>query len=211
MLRIIYYFMNRWIMFFMYFTRIGTKFNQYEFQTIGGDQFILGKESFDDGNNKNDDGCMDCYLQCQDQCTLCLKEIVQKIVLKFGDQENKFITVRRDQLFLDIEECYDGNQRKSQCQKLMYDCQKGVFNPCKSGWILAQQKICTIFHGDGIVVDSQEQCAGVNNIPLLMIVINVISNVQKVALIVKRLMQIMQYQLISFAQQDLQILQRQQQ
>ncbi|CAD8104073.1 unnamed protein product [Paramecium primaurelia] len=107
-------------------------------QPICGDLLVLGNEQCDDGNDENDDGCIDCYFQCQEQCTLCDRgECRECNVEGWQLYINKCTTICGDQLVLGKEECDDGNhiphdgcyECKYQCQEQCTDCVKGI---CKA-------------------------------------------------------------------------------
>ncbi|CAD8162332.1 unnamed protein product [Paramecium pentaurelia] len=143
-------------------------------QPICGDQLVLGNEQCDDGNNEDDDGCFDCYFQCQKQCTLCDKgECRECNVDGWQLNLNRCNTICGDQLIIGMEECDDGNiiphdgcyECKFQCQEQCTDCVTGICKAClKPGWILNQNNLCTAYCGDGIVVDPYEQCDDGNDL-----------------------------------------------
>ncbi|CAD8190851.1 unnamed protein product [Paramecium octaurelia] len=144
-------------------------------QPICGDLLVLGNEQCDDGNDVSDDGCIDCFFQCQQQCTLCENGECRECNIEGWKLSiNKCITICGDQLVLGKEECDDGNliphdgcfECQFQCQEQCTDCVKGNCQACnKSGWLLSQNNLCSTYCGDGIAVNPYEQCDDGNDIP----------------------------------------------
>ncbi|CAD8125726.1 unnamed protein product [Paramecium sonneborni] len=144
-------------------------------QPICGDLLIVGDEQCDDGNDINDDGCIDCYFQCQEQCTHCEKGECRECNTEGWQLNiNRCTTVCGDKLVLGREECDDGNliphdgcyECKFQCQEQCTDCVLGVCQACiKPGWILNLNNLCSTFCGDGVTIDPYEQCDDGNETP----------------------------------------------
>ncbi|CAK90081.1 unnamed protein product, partial (macronuclear) [Paramecium tetraurelia] len=144
-------------------------------QPTCGDLLVVGNEQCDDGNQDDDDGCIDCYIQCQDQCTLCELGFCKECNVKGWELiDATCISICGDKLVLGLEECDDGNQLpydgcyecKFQCSEQCTECQNGVCKACISpGWVLDPQNRCTTLCGDGIFVYPFEQCDDGNDNP----------------------------------------------
>ncbi|CAD8087586.1 unnamed protein product [Paramecium primaurelia] len=140
-----------------------------------GDQLVQGNEQCDDGNNEDDDGCVECQFNCQQQCTLCnISDCLECDVEGWQLYINRCYPICGDKLVLGKEECDDGNlipydgcyECKFQCQEQCVDCVKGICNSCiDHGWELNQNHVCTTKCGDGITIDEYEQCDDGNDIP----------------------------------------------
>ncbi|CAD8125624.1 unnamed protein product [Paramecium sonneborni] len=144
-------------------------------QPICGDLLIVGDEQCDDGNDINDDGCIDCYFQCQEQCTLCEKGECRECNTEGWQLNiNRCTTICGDKLVINREECDDGNitphdgcyECKFQCQEQCTDCLLGVCQACiKPGWVLNLNNLCATFCGDGVTIQPYEQCDDGNITP----------------------------------------------
>ncbi|CAK82971.1 unnamed protein product (macronuclear) [Paramecium tetraurelia] len=142
-------------------------------QPVCGDGVVIGDEQCDDGNDLGEDGCFECYYQCQNQCTKCLKGFCEECdTMGWYLEWNQCFPYCGDKLVVGNEECDDGNiipydgcyQCKYQCQEQCTDCQKGVCYKCEvKGWTLLNN-LCNPLCGDGYVVQGYEQCDDGNNL-----------------------------------------------
>ncbi|CAD8085417.1 unnamed protein product [Paramecium sonneborni] len=142
-------------------------------QPVCGDALVMGNEQCDDANEIGEDGCYECYFECQKQCTKCIKGFCEECNTEGWQLDwNYCIPICGDNLVVGKEECDDGNnipydgcfQCLYQCQPECTDCQLGICNACKvQGWDL-KNHICFPVCGDGYVVQGQEQCDDGNSI-----------------------------------------------
>ncbi|CAD8089132.1 unnamed protein product [Paramecium sonneborni] len=144
-------------------------------QPICGDQIVLGNEQCDDGNDKENDGCANCFFKCQDECTKC--EFGECRECGYDGWElivNECFPICGDYLVLGNEECDDGNMIRSDgcfeckylCQDQCTDCVGGYCKACNTrGWELNKNNVCVTVCGDGIVINLNEQCDDGNDIP----------------------------------------------
>ncbi|CAK74085.1 unnamed protein product (macronuclear) [Paramecium tetraurelia] len=156
-------------------TGIGWEINTLirECQPVCGDGIVIGNEQCDDANDIGEDGCYQCYFECQKQCTRCIKGFCEECnTLGWQLDWNYCIPICGDKLVIGNEECDDGNQIpydgcfecNYQCQPECTDCQLGVCYKCGvQGWDI-ENHICFPVCGDGYVVKGQEQCDDGNTV-----------------------------------------------
>ncbi|CAD8099969.1 unnamed protein product [Paramecium sonneborni] len=113
-------------------------------QPICGHQLVLSNEQCDDGNDKENDGCANCFFKCQDECTLC--EFGKCRECGYEGWElivNECFPICGDYLVLGNEEGDDGNRIRSDgcfeckylCQDQCNDCVGGYCKACNTrGW-----------------------------------------------------------------------------
>ncbi|CAD8082958.1 unnamed protein product [Paramecium sonneborni] len=156
-------------------TGIGWEINTMtrDCQPVCGDGIVIGKEQCDDANEIGEDGCFECYFECQKQCTKCIKGFCEECNTKGWQLDwNYCIPICGDNLVVGNEECDDGNtipydgcfQCLYQCQPECTDCKQGVCQACQvQGWDI-KNNVCFPVCGDGYVVKGQEQCDDGNSI-----------------------------------------------
>ncbi|CAD8141976.1 unnamed protein product [Paramecium pentaurelia] len=155
---------------------IGWQINKvnYQCEPICGDQIVVGNEFCDDGNDIRYDGCFECYYECEQACTNCVKGICQECnTLGWLLEDFKCVEICGDLIIVGNEQCDDGNNIpydgcfdcEYQCQIQCTNCNKGICEECNTyGWILVDQQ-CSTYCGDGIVVQPYELCDDGNQFP----------------------------------------------
>ncbi|CAD8121703.1 unnamed protein product [Paramecium sonneborni] len=148
---------------------IGWEINQIngQCQPLCGDGYIIDYEQCDDGNDIREDGCFECYFECQKECAKCIEgECMECGILGWDLEQGRCIPHCGDKLVVGDEECDDGNliafdgcyYCKYHCQDQCTDCKKGICYECKiEGWNILNH-ICYPVCGDGYVVQGYEQC-----------------------------------------------------
>ncbi|CAK85064.1 unnamed protein product, partial (macronuclear) [Paramecium tetraurelia] len=155
--------------------------NSFPCPDICGDGITSGLEECDDGNNIQFDGCYDCKLDCQVQCTKCIRGLCYEC-LTYGWIINidtlQCIENCGDSIVIGSEECDDGynldeNDNCFQCKRLCRnDCKTCSSNgntclECKVVGFKPQSYFCVNICGDGyLAVDpfgrNTEECDDFN-------------------------------------------------
>ncbi|CAD8077810.1 unnamed protein product [Paramecium sonneborni] len=139
-----------------------------------GDGMITDIEECDDSNIIKNDGCFECKLECQSECTKCVRGICYECGII-----GWYLDIQMDNKYICKEQCKDGIKLgKEKCDdniestKLIY-CQKCDFDQgkcleCRDG-LVAKSNYCINNCGDGIIVSApdkniQEQCDDNNQV-----------------------------------------------
>ncbi|CAD8101520.1 unnamed protein product [Paramecium sonneborni] len=123
-----------------------------------GDGVIAGNEQCDDQNTIPFDGCYDCQLECQVQCTDCRQGVCYECAIQGWEIKNQSCQpICGDGIVIkDLEECDDGNI-------ILFDgCYECQFE-CSNGCLKCQQKQCVKCLDNLYQLDAEsQQCVQVN-------------------------------------------------
>ncbi|CAK71463.1 unnamed protein product (macronuclear) [Paramecium tetraurelia] len=130
---------------------------------ICGDKLITYYEACDDGNEVNSDGCSQCTLTCQEQCTSCLLGVCLECNTPgyyLNPKLKKCTSICGDTVLSVLnEQCDDGNntfedgcyQCKYECQTECLTCAAGICYSCKPNFYLSSDNTCLPICGDGVI------------------------------------------------------------
>ncbi|CAK74991.1 unnamed protein product (macronuclear) [Paramecium tetraurelia] len=136
---------------------------------ICGDQLVVDGEDCDDGNDNPFDGCNQCQLSCQEECSYCQRGKCYECKDNYILIEPIYYCINNcgDQIIVGIEACDDGNiypndgcyECQFQCYEHCTNCYFGICLECdqENGWYLTGSN-CESVCGDNIIVYGQEEC-----------------------------------------------------
>ncbi|CAD8157585.1 unnamed protein product [Paramecium pentaurelia] len=128
-----------------------------------GDYQITKQEQCDDDNIQPFDGCFQCRIDCEEQCSICIDGICEMCLTGYEIIDGSCYSICGDGIITVHEDCDDQNsikhdgcdQCKFQCDQNCYFCEFGKCIFCSNGFQLQGQK-CNPVCGDGLIVGNEK-------------------------------------------------------